>query len=214
MRTKFRLLPHWCQIVGYAYLTGFLVCTVYALISSSSFHRFVLQHWHYVGILNFVMIFLAIFSKEKVEDEMTISIRVNALTYLVFFLFLASLTVSIGAMAIVGSIEDGIHGNPSILISKAILDFMIILLMAASMGKGCVFSFVPVGILQGSVTLLAIGLRGIFTEPALAGLSLTGNVIISLNGVNLLFGKTIKTANLLPALVLSILLTFLLGPGV
>ncbi|MBR3202865.1 MAG: DUF554 domain-containing protein [Solobacterium sp.] len=126
----------------------------------------------------------------------------------------ASLTVSIGAMAIVGSIEDGIHGNPSILISKAILDFMIILLMSASMGKGCVFSFVPVGILQGSVTLLAIGLRGIFTEPALAGLSLTGNVIISLIGVNLLFGKTIKTANLLPALVLSILLTFLLGPGV
>ena len=126
----------------------------------------------------------------------------------------ASLTVCIGAMAIVGAIEDGMHGNPSILISKAILDFMIILLMSASMGKGCLFSFVPVVILQGTVTLLASGMRGLFTDAALAGLSLTGNVIISLVGVNLLFGKTIRTANLLPGILLSVLFTFLLGPGV
>ena len=117
-------------------------------------------------------------------------------------------------MAIVGAIEDGMHGNPSILISKAILDFMIILLMSASMGKGCLFSFVPVVILQGTVTLLASGMRGLFTDAALAGLSLTGNVIISLVGVNLLFGKTIRTANLLPGILLSVLFTFLLGPGV
>lgn len=126
----------------------------------------------------------------------------------------ASLTVCIGAMAIVGAIEDGMNGNPSILISKAILDFMIILLMSASMGKGCLFSFVPVVILQGTVTLLASGMRGLFTDAALVGLSLTGNVIISLVGVNLLFGKTVRTANLLPGILLSVLFTFLLGPGV
>ena len=66
----------------------------------------------------------------------------------------------------------------------------------------------------GTVTLLASGMRGLFTDAALAGLSLTGNVIISLVGVNLLFGKTIRTANLLPGILLSVLFTFLLGPGV
>lgn len=119
MKSKLRLLPHWCQIVGYAYLTGFLICTVYALISSSPFHRFVLQHWHYVGILNFAMIFLAIFSKEKVEDEMTISIRINALIYLVFFLFLIHMLVYLpegsGINSIIMEIKNFLMGDFGVL---------------------------------------------------------------------------------------------------
>lgn len=59
----------------------------------------------------------------------------------------ASLTVCIGAMAIVGAIEDGIFGDHSILFAKAILDFVIVLIMAASLGKGCGFAAIPVGIL-------------------------------------------------------------------
>ncbi|MBQ9328428.1 MAG: DUF554 domain-containing protein [Solobacterium sp.] len=118
----------------------------------------------------------------------------------------ASLTVCIGAMAIVGAIEDGIYGIPSILISKALLDFVIILVMASSLGKGVVFSFIPVGILQGGVTILAFFLQGIFTEAGLNALSLCGSVIIALVGVNLLFGKTVKTANLLPGLIIAVIL--------
>ena len=53
----------------------------------NSFFKYALTHWQYVGGLNFIMIFLAIFSKEKVEDEMTTAIRLNTLLYLVFFLF-------------------------------------------------------------------------------------------------------------------------------
>ena len=120
----------------------------------------------------------------------------------------ASLTVCIGAMAIVGSIEEGINGDMSILVSKAILDFVIILVMASSMGKGVIFSFIPVGILQGSVTLMAHAAAGVFTVPVLNSLSMTGSLIISLVGVNLLFGKTISTANLLPALIFTVLFTF------
>ncbi len=56
----------------------------------------------------------------------------------------ASLTVCIGAMAVIGSIQDGMYGDHSILISKALMDFIIILVMSASMGKGCAFSAVPV----------------------------------------------------------------------
>ena len=65
----------------------------------------------------------------------------------------ASLTVCIGAMAIVGSIQDGLLGDASLLCAKAALDAVIILVMTASMGKGCIFSAIPVAILQGGVTL-------------------------------------------------------------
>ena len=65
----------------------------------------------------------------------------------------ASLTVCIGAMAIVGSIRDGILGDYSTLAVKSFLDFIIIAVMCSSMGKGAAFSAIPVFILQGSVTL-------------------------------------------------------------
>ena len=126
----------------------------------------------------------------------------------------ASLTVCIGAMAIVGAIEDGINGDMSILLSKAILDFVIILVMASSMGKGVLFSFIPVGILQGGVTILAHALAGVFTVPILNALSLTGSLIITLVGVNLLFGKTISTANLLPALLFTSVFAAFSGFGI
>ena len=64
----------------------------------------------------------------------------------------ASLTVCIGAMAIVGSIQDGIRGNYSILTAKAVLDFILVMVMTCSMGKGCLFSAIPVAVFQGSIT--------------------------------------------------------------
>ena len=83
----------------------------------------------------------------------------------------ASLTVCIGAMAIVGAIQDGIAGDISILAAKSVLDLVIICVMTASMGKGCIFSFIPVGILQGSVTALSVVLKTIMTEAAHSNLS-------------------------------------------
>ena len=67
----------------------------------------------------------------------------------------ASLTVCIGAMAVVGAIQDGIRGDYSVLLAKAILDLIIVMILTASMGKGCIFSAIPVGLFQGAVTLLA-----------------------------------------------------------
>ena len=80
----------------------------------------------------------------------------------------ASLTVCIGAMAVIGSIQDGMYGDHSILISKALMDFIIILVMSASMGKGCAFSAVPVLLLQGGMTLLARVLQPFMTDAAMA----------------------------------------------
>lgn len=121
----------------------------------------------------------------------------------------ASLTVCIGAMAIVGAIQDGIRHDPSTLMAKAVLDFIIILTMTGSMGKGCLFSALPVAVLQGSVTLLSGLLRPILTEGAMANLSLVGSVLIFCVGVNLIWGKQLKVANMLPSVVLAVAAAFL-----
>ncbi len=123
---------------------------------------------------------------------------------------MASLTVCIGAMAVVGAIQDGIYGDYSILIAKAALDFIIILVMSASMGKGCLFSAVPVSLFQGSVTLLARLIEPFMTEAALDNLSLTGSMLIFCVGVNLLWGKKVKVANMLPVLFIAVIWAILL----
>ena len=120
----------------------------------------------------------------------------------------ASLTVSIGAMAIVGSIQDGIYGDHSTLALKAIPDMVIICVMSASLGKGCLFAALPVGILQGAVTLLARAIQPVMTDAALANLSLTGSILIFCVGINLLWEKKLKVANMLPSLVIAVLCAF------
>ena len=121
----------------------------------------------------------------------------------------ASLTVCIGAMAIVGSIQDGLTGDYSILATKAILDLIIIMVMSCSLGKGAVFSAIPVAVFQGSITLLAGFVRPLMTDAALDNLSLVGNVLIFCVGVNLVWGKKVKVANLLPAIAVAVIAAFL-----
>ena len=121
----------------------------------------------------------------------------------------ASLTVCIGAMAIVGSIQDGITGDYSILATKAVLDLIIIMVMSSSLGKGAVFSAIPVAVFQGSITALAGLIRPLMTDAALANLSLVGNILIFCVGINLVWGKKIKVANLLPAILVAVIAAFL-----
>lgn len=123
----------------------------------------------------------------------------------------ASLTVCIGAMAIVGSIMDGLSGDYSILITKSVLDFVIIIVMSASLGKGCMFSAIPVFLLQGGFTLLARVIAPLMTASAIDDLTMVGNVLILCVGINLLAGDSyrIKVANLLPAIVFAVAASFL-----
>ena len=116
----------------------------------------------------------------------------------------ASLTVCIGAMAIVGSIQDGLLGDPSTLYTKAVLDFVIVMVFASTYGKGTLFSALPVGVLQGSITLLAALLGGgTLPQPVIENLSFLGSVLIFCVGINLAFGPKFRVANMLPALVIS-----------
>ena len=106
----------------------------------------------------------------------------------------ASLTVCIGAMAIIGAIQDGLLGDYSLLVTKAVLDFIIVLIMTCS---------------QGSVTALAGLLRPLMTAAALANLSLVGSILIFCVGLNLVWDKRVRVANLLPAVVIAVAAAFL-----
>lgn len=120
-----------------------------------------------------------------------------------------SLTVCVGAMAIIGSIQDGVEADPSILIAKGVLDFVIVLVMTVTMGKGCMFSAIPVGIFQGCITLLSGLLAPYITTAAMDNLSLVGSALIFCVGVNLIWGKRIRVANILPTLILAVVWSYL-----
>lgn len=120
----------------------------------------------------------------------------------------ASFTVCIGAMAIIGSIKDA-TGDPSILIAKAMMDGIVVMIMTTTLGKGCIYSAIPVGIVQGLVTLLAIFISPWLTNQALSNISLTGSIMIFLIGVSLLTGKHFRIANMLPTLVVAALWAWL-----
>lgn len=121
----------------------------------------------------------------------------------------ASLTVCIGAMAVIGAIRDGISGDYSILVTKAILDTIIIMVMTCSLGRGCIFSAIPVFVFQGIITALARLIKPLMTTAALANLSLVGSILIFCIGVNTVWDKRIKVANLLPSLVFAVAFAFL-----
>ena len=121
----------------------------------------------------------------------------------------ASLTVSIGAMAITGAIEDGIRGDWSILAVKAVLDFIIVAVMASTLGKGAIFSAIPVFVFEGAITLLARIVAPLMTELALAYLSMIGSILIFCVGINLVWGSKVRVANMLPALILAVIAAYL-----
>lgn len=121
----------------------------------------------------------------------------------------ASLTVCIGAMAIVGAIQDGILGDYSTLAVKSVLDFIIIAVMTSSMGKGCAFSAIPILAFEGSITLLARLIAPVMTDAAIANLSLIGSILIFCVGLNLVWGKKVRVANMLPAVVLAVAAAYL-----
>ena len=88
----------------------------------------------------------------------------------------ATLTLSIGAMAIVGALQDGLLGDYSTLAVKSVLDFIIVAVMTSSLGKGAAFSAIPVFILEGGITLLAKVVSPVMTPTAIAYLSFNGRI--------------------------------------
>lgn len=117
----------------------------------------------------------------------------------------ASFTLCIGAMAIIGPMNDALYHDYTVLMTKGILDMVIVMALTASLGKGAVFSVIPLLLWQGLMTLLAAAIGPLMSDESLACLSAVGNVLIFGVGVNLAFGKRLRIANMLPALVVAAL---------
>ncbi len=116
-----------------------------------------------------------------------------------------TLVICIGAMAIVGSLQDGLSGDFSMLTAKAALDFVITLIFASTMGIGAAFAAVPLVIYQGAITLLARFIAPYLSGALIADLSFIGSVLITGVGINLIFNKGIKLANMLPAMLIPVI---------
>jgi len=123
----------------------------------------------------------------------------------------ASLTVCVGAMAVMGALMDGPTGEYSILITKAVMDVIIIFIMSASKGIAPIFSALPVLLLQGTVTLSARFIAPLMNDLAISNLSFVGSILIFAIGVNMLMEDRfrIKVANLLPSIIFAVIAAYI-----
>lgn len=114
----------------------------------------------------------------------------------------ATLLFCVGAMAVVGSLEDGLTGNYQILLVKSMLDGIFSMLFAASMGIGVLLSAIPVFIYQGSISLGAEVIKPLLTDPILNNITALGGILIAGLGFNIIGITRIRVANLLPGIIL------------
>lgn len=123
----------------------------------------------------------------------------------------ASLVVSIGAMAVLGPINETLYGDHSVLYAKSILDLIFVLLLTLTKGKGCLFSFIPVVLIQGVITVLAGLIKPIMTPEAISSLTFVGSVLIATIGINMVWDKHIRVSNMFPSVIVAVIWAFIEG---
>lgn len=119
----------------------------------------------------------------------------------------ATLIYCVGAMAIMGSIESGLRNEHGTLFAKSILDGVLSISLASTMGIGVMFSAIPVFIYQGGIALLAQTVEPLLTEAVVAEMSAAGGVLILGVGLNLFRKEHIPVGDMLPAIFLPLILT-------
>ena len=124
-------------------------------------------------------------------------------------LITAFLIFCVGSMTIVGSLNEGVTGDRSLLLTKSVLDGFTSIALASTYGVGVAFSVIPMLVFQGGLTLFGAQFQTFFTKVLIDQLTATGGILILGIGLNLLDVKKIKVSNLLPALVVAIFLTLL-----
>jgi len=121
----------------------------------------------------------------------------------------ASLIYCVGAMTVLGSIQDGL-GNPQTLFVKALLDGVISIFLASSLGIGVAFAALPVLVLQGAPALVAHWIGPLIPALSIAGLEAVGGVLIAGIGINLVFKKKLPVGNMLPSVFLAMAVIWLM----
>lgn len=119
----------------------------------------------------------------------------------------ATMIYCIGAMAIIGAINDGLLHDSSTLITKGIIDGITSIVLAASLGYGVLLSAVPVFLYQGAMTLLASSLQNVLKGELLTNICIIGYALVMCIGINFLYNskKQIKTVNMLPSLIIPVI---------
>jgi len=117
----------------------------------------------------------------------------------------ATLLFCVGAMAIIGSLNSGLHGDHSVILTKSIIDAVAAMALASTLGFGVLFSALPVFIYQGSIELFASFLQPFLADGLISQISAAGGIMILALGANLALDAKIRVANLLPAFVFAVL---------
>ena len=115
-----------------------------------------------------------------------------------------SLIICVGAMAIVGSIQDGLTGDYSMLLAKAILDLVVVAIMTSTYGLGAMCSAIPIFVYQGGITLFGHFAGNVISDELIGYLSYVGSALIFCVGINICFGKKFNVGNMLPSLICAI----------
>lgn len=121
----------------------------------------------------------------------------------------ASLLFCMGSMAILGAIEEGLGGEPNLLLAKSVLDGFSSIILAASLGIGVIFSAIPLLIYQGGITLFASSLQDVLTDTLITELTAVGGLLLIGLGITILEIKQLKIVNMLPSLVIVVILAWL-----
>jgi len=120
----------------------------------------------------------------------------------------SSLLFCMGSMAILGAIEEGLGGNPNLLLAKSVLDGIASIVLAASLGVGVIFSAVPLLLYQGGITLFAGSLQHFLTDIIINELTAVGGLLLIGLGISLLEIKKLKIMNMLPSLLIVVILSY------
>lgn len=124
----------------------------------------------------------------------------------------ASLLFCVGPMTILGSIQDGLGGDYNLLAVKSVLDGFAALAFASTLGVGVLFSTIVILAFQGGISLLAVQISAVVTDPMLAEMTATGGVILfGLALSSLLEIKKIRSGNFLPALFVAPLIVWVIS---
>ncbi|HQB31804.1 MAG TPA: DUF554 domain-containing protein [Erysipelotrichaceae bacterium] len=123
----------------------------------------------------------------------------------------ASLLFCVGGMAIVGSIQDGLTSDYSILLMKGIIDAVSAIVLAAKYGMGVYFSAMFVLVYEGLLSVLAMVVAPVLTSECIVQLSAVGSIVLLAVGLNMLNIIKAKPMNMVPAIILSAILTIVFG---
>ncbi len=124
---------------------------------------------------------------------------------------ISTLLVSVGTMLVRGAYADATEGDMKLLYVKVAVDFTLILLLSTVYGVSVSFSAVPLLVFQGGFTVLAMVTETFLTSALISQVGFVGSVMIVLVGFNLCFGKRIRVGNMLPALAVPIIYTWIVA---